>query len=338
MAIVVYKCDVCKREKEYIQNVEGIEKVQRCTITHGCRGKLFQNDMLPDYTRASAPDGVLGLDDWRQRKVLYDHTQTIARDEWIIKHNLGTFPSISVFVSIPIEGNPENLEEIQPIDTIIVDENNTILKFNRSWSGIAQLVARQSDPNLLKPFTRAIDETVDELQQISLDSDVAIATLISSTGDCSDLLLTVEYTTTQNTKISYSYPLSSNDGNSSSSWRDFERVVIKGKLFIVRSYDGFYSAMQDEIIGSGSTFKIVGISECGATGSPIPVNPIGKDEVYILFANKPYDTVDKDLLQYIDVADVTDSENSFALLYDSREFFAKKSVVQSTYPPIRVVL
>ncbi len=70
MAIVVYKCDVCKREKEYIRNVEGIEKIQRCTITHGCRGKLFQVELLPDYIRASSSARVLGLDEWRERKVL----------------------------------------------------------------------------------------------------------------------------------------------------------------------------------------------------------------------------------------------------------------------------
>lgn len=335
MAIVVYKCDVCKREKEYVRNVEGIEKIQRCTITHGCRGKLFQTKLLQDYVRASTSGAVLGLDDWRQRKVLYNHEQTIARDNWIIQHNLGTFPSISVFVNIPIETDPENLEEIQPVDVVIVNENNMILKFDRSWSGIAQLVARQSDPNLLKPFTRLV-ENVQELQQISFSGEIAVATLISSTGVGVDVSLFVKYTTTQNVPIDHEYVATANINitESNSSWRDFERVVIKGKLYMVRSFDGYYDDMSKAIIGSGSTFKIENISH---GGSPAIIREVEQDEVYILFANAPYETVDKETLKYIDVFDINQGDNTFAFLYDNNEFFSQKSVIQTTYPPIRVV-
>jgi len=335
MAIVVYKCDVCKREKEYVRNVEGIEKIQRCTITHGCRGKLFQTKLLQDYVRASTSGAVLGLDDWRQRKVLYNHEQTIARDNWIIQHNLGTFPSISVFVNIPIETDPENLEEIQPVDVVIVNENNMILKFDRSWSGIAQLVARQSDPNLLKPFTRLV-ENVQELQQISFSGEIAVATLISSTGVGEGVSLFVKYTTTQNVTIDHEYVATANINitESNSSWRDFERVVIKGKLYMVRSFDGYYDDMSKAIIGSGSTFKIENISH---GGSPAIIREVEQDEVYILFANAPYETVDKETLKYIDVFDINQGDNTFAFLYDNNEFFSQKSVIQTTYPPIRVV-
>ena len=99
MAIVVYKCDVCKRDIELEQNIKGLENIQRCTITHGCRGKLYQTKVLPDYVRGRLPDQVAGLDDWRQRTVLYNHEQTIESDSWLVNHNLGTFPSVSVFVN-----------------------------------------------------------------------------------------------------------------------------------------------------------------------------------------------------------------------------------------------
>lgn len=337
MAIVVYKCDVCKREKEFQRNIEGLEKIQRCTITHGCRGKLFQTRVLSDYIRASTPDSVLGLDEWRQRKVLYNHAQTIARDNWIIEHNLGTFPSISVFVNLPLENDPDNTEEIIPTDIIVIDENNMRLVFERSWAGLAQLVARQSDPNLLKPFTRIIDTTVTSLQQISNSGEIAIATRISSVGECENVDLLVSYNTTQNTIIEKTYTANDNLLGSISTWRDFDKVVIKGKIYTIRSYQSVYQDMQNETIGSGSTFRFAAITP-DSTCLPIGLSrTIQQDEVYILFAGEPFDTVDKLTEQYIDVFDITETENTFALLYDSGEFFAQKDIIQNTYPLIRAV-
>lgn len=341
MSIVVYKCDVCKREREFKRNVEGLEKIQRCTITHGCRGKLFQTQVLPDYIRASRADTVLGLDDWRQRKVLYNHTQSIARETWLVEHNLGTFPSISVFVNIPIEGDPDNIEEIIPTDTQVVDENNIVLTFDRSWAGLAQLVARQSDPDLLKPFTRVIDVSEAALQQISNLGEIAIATRISTVGKCENVELVVSYTTTQNTTVEHTYAdVNVNILDTNSPWSDFDTVVIKGKTYTIRSLEGIIPEMFDETVGSGSTFRFTGINTHQDTCSPpsTTVRDIQEDEVYILFANAPFDVVDKVADKYIDVFDITATENIFALLYDSGEFFAQQDIIQETYPPIRVVL
>jgi len=339
MSIVVYKCDVCKREREFQRNVNGLEKIQRCTITHGCRGKLFQVKVLPDYVRASRSEAVLGLDDWRQRKVLYNHIQTIARDSWSVEHNLGTFPSISVFVNIPIEGNDDNIEEIIPTDVSIVDENNITLTFDRPWAGQAQMVARQSDPDLLKPFTRLVSPTDVVLQQISNSGEIAIATRLSTVGDCDNISLSTAYTTTQNTIINHTYDqVNVTLANSASPWKDFNRVVIKGKIYTIRSFSGIIPEMLDETIGSGSTFRFTGIipdPECSPPDSTS--RAIQRDEVFILFANNPFEVVDKVLSKYIDVVDVTDTENIFAFLYDSGEFFSQPDVIQETYPPIRSV-
>ncbi|VAW61818.1 hypothetical protein MNBD_GAMMA08-932 [hydrothermal vent metagenome] len=87
-------------------------------------------------------------------------------------------------------------------------------------------------------------------------------------------------------------------------------------------------------MGSGSTFKIENISH---GGSPAIIREVEQDEVYILFANAPYETVDKETLKYIDVFDINQGDNTFAFLYDNNEFFSQKSVIQTTYPPIRVV-
>ena len=114
MAVVVYKCDVCKREIQLQRKIRSLESIGRCTITNGCRGSLYQIDLLEDFVRGALPDPVSGLDDWQQRKVLHNHEQAIERDEWIIEHNMGSFPIVSVFVDRPIEGDLENREEITP--------------------------------------------------------------------------------------------------------------------------------------------------------------------------------------------------------------------------------
>ncbi len=335
MAIVVYKCDVCKRDIELEQNIKGLENIQRCTITHGCRGKLYQTKVLPDFVRGRLPDQVAGLDDWRQRKVLYNHEQTIERENWIIKHDLGTFPSISVFINVPTEANPGNQEEIIPIDTVIVDEDNIILTFGSAVAGLAQLVARQSDPDLLRPFV-GLNISTEELQQLSLTGDIAIATRISTVGEPSDIDLGVEYTTTTNAIITNTYTADAAELNTNSAWSDIDKVIIKGKTFTIRSFNGLISEMQNETIASGSTFKFTSIADAGSPQT-FTTRTIAQDEVYILFASDPFDNIDKITTQYIDVFDVNESNNNFTFVYDTGEFFSDKEAIQDTYPPIRAV-
>jgi len=337
MAIVVYKCDVCKRDIELERNIKGLENIQRCTITHGCRGKLYQTKVLADFVRGRLPDQVAGLDDWRQRKVLYNHEQTIERDNWIINHDLGTFPSISVFINVPTEADPDNQEEIIPVDTIIVDEDNIILTFESAVAGLAQLVARQSDPDLLRPFV-GLNITTEELQQLSLTGDIAIATRISTVGEPDDVAFGVEYTTTTNAIITTTYTANDSELGTNSAWSDIDKVIIKGKTFTVRSFNGLDGVTEftDETIASGSTFKFNSITT--VVGSPTnTTRTIAQDEVYILIASDPFDNIDKITTQYIDVFDVTSSDNNFTFVYDTGEFFADKEIIQDTYPPIRSV-
>lgn len=338
MAIVVYKCNECKREKEFQRNIEGLENIQRCTITHGCRGKLYQVKVLDDYIRAAAPSRVAGLDDWRQRKVLHDHTQAIARTEWLIEHNLGVSPAISAFVNIPTADDPDNIEELLPTDIIIVDDDRVKLVFDRPWSGLAQLLARQSDPDLLRPFVRTVD-TASVLQQISNDGVIVIATRVSTVGDAGIIDLLTTYVTTQNTTVDNQYEVSVNSGLSlsdynSSSWSDLDLVVIRGKIYTIRAYNGIISEMADETISTGSTMSFSAIIDY--TGSPLATTArnIAQDEVYILFASSPYETVDKVSNQYIDVFDIV---NTDTLVYNTGEFFIQDDLIQKIYPPIQSV-
>lgn len=351
MAIVVYKCDTCKRSVELIRNIKGLETVQRCVITHGCRGKLVQADLLEDFSRASIPDEVAGLDDWIPRRVLYNHTQTIANSVWIIPHNLGTFPSISVFADRPLTDDETNREEITPGDVQIIDPNNLLLRFDRPRSGIAQLVARSSDPQLFNPVPTAATETIPSIQ-ISSSGRVVFATRVKPEWNATSFGVQLEFASGgQSAIVAYT---ADSDASAVTAWAGSDRVVIRGKSYQVREFEGVAAEMITGVVLNGNTFRFRGFDfnknvDAGgnlsyeyqvdptdaAAGSPfVSVLP---SEVYILLASPPYDTADKITNQVIDITQITKSVNPYAMYYDSGEFYASESVLTSVFPSIRVL-
>lgn len=331
MAIVVYRCDVCKREIELPRNIEGLERVSRCTITQGCRGKLYQTNVFPDFIRGSLPDDVAGLNNWIQRKVLHNHTQAIERDEWVIVHNMGVAPIVSVFVDRPIEGNLDNREEITPEDIIFDSADQITLRFDRPWSGIAQLVGRQSDPDLLRPFQRAAEIEV-PLSQMSNNGDITIATRIDKDLGSANVQFNVQYNTATGTSPLITYT-ADDQPSVDSAWADFNKAVIKGKVYTMRSFQALVPEMTSGVINSGSTFRFANVdwTEDGTFES------IGAGEMFILLAASPFQVVDKLRDRFIDVTSVTPTLNPFAFVFDTGEFFADPTVIQTIYPPIRSV-
>lgn len=330
MAIVVYKCDTCKREKEFARNVNGLDTLQNCTITHGCRGKLYHKQLLPDYIRGSIPEDVTGLDDWLQRKALYNHIQGIERLEWNITHNLGTFPSIQVFVNRPIEGDEDNQEELLPTDINIIDKNAVRLTFDRPWSGIAQLVTRQSDPNLLNPIITEPETTGIQYTQISNGGEFSIATKIATLGASSNINLSLLYTTTQGSNPSIVYA-ADDQPSLLSAWRDFDIVVINGNIYTVRSFNAITAELTSGVIGNGSTFVVNTIDPTGTQA----FQDINESDVILLLADDPYSPFDKNIDRYVDVTNRSSDTTSFDFLYDSGEFFVNDAIIQSIYPHIR---
>ena len=333
MAITTYKCDTCNRDIELLRNPKGLEVMGRCIITHGCRGSLFQTNIHQDYIRGSIPDPVVGLDDWKQRKVLHNHSQAIERNEWIIEHNMGVVPSVSVFVNQPIQNNPDNQTEITPTDIIALDDNILKLVFERAWAGNAQLVSKQSDPNLLQPSIRVATEDEETPFQISNFGEISIATRLDIDEEEPIISLLVEYNTTQGTTVQEIYEID-DQPSLNSAWQGsaYNRIVVNvnstRQPFTVRSFNGITTNMTSGNIDSGATFKFISID---ATGTPQPIN---KGEILILLASSPYDIVDKILDQYIDVYDVSDTNNQFGFFYGNSEFFATSDIIINVFPPI----
>lgn len=96
----VYKCDECMRRIRVLTAREGIDVVNRCTITYGCKGRLHKVKNVEEANSTPAfPEEVPGVQDWFQRRVEYTHTQPIKSSTWIIKHNLSNKPSVYCYVA-----------------------------------------------------------------------------------------------------------------------------------------------------------------------------------------------------------------------------------------------
>lgn len=331
MAVVEYKCDTCKRTIELRRNPEGLERIQRCVITHGCRGKLFQEKLHPDFNRGSIPVDVAGLDNWIPRKVLHNHNQPIEQIEWIIKHDMGVFPVVSVFVNRPIQGNEDNQEEIIPTDIVVIDSDNIKLVFERAYSGIAQLIGRQSDPDLLRPFVRE-EVVVVEPIQISNQGEITIATRIGTIGENSSINLDVQFVTPDGQTPILTYN-ADDQPTLDSAWLDYNKIIIKGKLYLIRSFEALTSEMTTGIINTGSTFRFLTVD----VNLDESFRDIEKGEMLIMLSTSPYDIVDKQRDRFIDVTDVSLGNNPFSFYYSQGEFFSEEKVVSKIYPLINSI-
>jgi len=250
VAVVGYQCTVCKRTINLVQNKAGLDHIGNCNITLGCRGQLVQQEVYLDYIRGSLPPDVVGLKNWVQRQVLFNFTQTVERQTWVITHNLGTLPSVQVYVNISTSGGGTTLEEILPTEIIYNSDDQLTLILPAAYSGIAQLIARASNPDILNPRPQPAPVTTSPTIQLTNQGEITIATRVSTidiplglvnpvTGlpyPMAGLTLTLTYTPSAGTPLSVTY-VASNITSELSPWSDTARVLFQGKVYTVRTFN-----------------------------------------------------------------------------------------------------
>jgi hypothetical protein len=284
MAVIGYQCSVCKRTINLVQNKAGLDWVGNCNITLGCRGQLIQQTVYQDYVRGSIPPDVIGLKNWVQRQVLYNFTQTVTRQNWVITHNLGIMPSVQVYVNQPISGNNENLVEILPTEIIYNSDDQLTLILPAAYVGIAQLIGRASNPDILNPRPRPAPVTTAPTIQLTNQGEITIASRVSTvdiplglvnpvTGlpnPMAGLPLTMSYTPSTGTPLAVGY-VASNIKSQLSPWSDVDRVLFKGKVYTVRTFNVQTGNVQ---IPNGSSVALTGISLPSSITLPmLAVNP-----------------------------------------------------------------
>lgn len=343
MATVRYKCSVCKREIELPENKRGLEVIDKCIITLGCRGDLYRIDRNPDFVRGEYPLRVGGLTDWSARRVLYNHTQSVASREWRIVHDLGVAPSVQVLIDRAVLSGEDTelvpcavrtLDATEQFETLdfsieIVSANEILLTFTDPQSGFAQLIARSTAG---RTFEETAAEPVEPFQ-LTNDTLLTIATLNDTIPTGASFNLDVVYTPPSSGSITQTYSVGSGLPLVTSPWNDFTTILIEGKRYKVRTIDMFIPEFSNGIIGNGSSFYF---SQISGIGSPIG-RSIAAREIFILLALSPYDNVDKVLNQLINVNRVNASNAELSFYHQDRELFAFDNIIISTFPEIREV-
>lgn len=335
MAIIVYKCNVCNREIEKLQNKEGLEVVQRCIITSGCRGKLYQVDVKEDHIRGKTPATVKGLSNWVQRNALYNHTQSIKKATWKIVHNMGIIPAVSAWVSRPTQDDPDYISEVIPEDIIIISKNEIHLVFDRTETGIAQLVATDTAKQKVESTTQS--SIVAQSTQITTNGEISIAVPINLPNASPNTIgLQLTFINELGQEVIHNFISIDSQASINSPWSDYNRVVIRSKVYSVRSFNliddpiagGIIDSISNRVITSGSSFTFTGIDVSGGTS----YRTINRSELYILMSNSPYESIDKNRGILVDVYTNT---NQFA--YVSGEATVLTSDIQTVYPLITSV-
>lgn len=325
MGVVVYTCDTCGREKMVVRNKKGLEHIGRCNITLACRGKMIQTNLFPSYKRGDITEPVEGLDEWYPRKILHNHDQSIDSKEWVVSHNFGTDPAVIAYIDNDI--NDDRIE-VTPEEIEIISPETLKIKFNKAYSGVAQLIARQSHPNLFNPIPEPLIEE-ETSRIITTDGQWTVGTRMNSVGISSIIRIRVTYVSGNDDPYQVEYDIDDIPAYPSP-WSDYERVSIKGQLYTVRSFKFHHSQMtRNGKIKPGAYAYISLISETDTSN----FRPIEKEEVVILLANEPYKSIDKNRFIYIDAFDAL--ENTTSLVYNDTVLYCLPDIIKSIHPPIQ---
>ena len=328
MGLVLYACDVCNRTITRPQNAKGIEVANRCVITLGCRGRLYQQDILEDFIRGSPPEPVAGLEDWQQRRVLHDHEQLRQESVWTINHGLGTLPVVSAFVNINDE-----LTEITPTDITIIDSDTLTLTFETAYSGQAQLVARSADPQLLQPTSTSIEQ-VSNFTQITANNELTIATRLDVV-EPTLIQMELTYVTPNGEEFAIVYDIDDNPSNISP-WVSANKVLIQGALYLVRSFSP--TSLGNDLIMNGSTVYVSGINHNAQGGNAQPtdvITPLLSGQAFVLLADEPYQSVDRTSDTTVDLITFASRSATKQMLYNNGELLVTTNCLTKIHPPIR---
>ena len=353
MAIVVYKCTVCDREIQLIENPEGFERVNQCIITNECRGTLYRVDRLEDFAVGQPPLDVPGLTNYIQRKVLFNHEQSIPESVWIVVHNLGVNPTVQTVVdrSEEVDGViVVTREEIEPELIEIIDSNTMRITFDRTETGIAQFIARSSAPN---KEAQAIETTTglvaDDIVyfQVSNDGTLTIAVddeAILYGGSPPDNGLEGSPPTPKTSvpiSIFYIDDPESFDITaatevvydalfppvSSSPWNDADFVFANGKRYTVRTIT-YGDPVNDEGVPNGTTVFL----------QQLPTTEAVAPNSLFLLSLSPYTNVDKDRRNVFRPAfEIGPTQTVGSFIFGAGEFSVDEDNIEAVFPPVYVI-
>lgn len=350
MAIIVYQCTVCDRVIEIPEQASSFERINQCIITNECRGTLFKTDRKEDFVVGQLPPDVIGLTNYIQRKVLFNHEQSIAKDVWTVTHNLGVNPSVQVIVNRTeeVDGVIQiNRVEIEPNLIEIINKNTVQITFDRPETGLAQCIARSSAPNraqqIVEVTTGVAADDVSAFQlsnsgilTIAVDDESFLFGSPQINGvagsppvPIASVPVTINYLndpdgfdTTDVTSVEYSAlfpPISS------SPWNDANFVFIDGKKYTVRTI-AYGDPVNDEGIPNGTSVFLDQQND-----------GIAQNSIFLL-ALPPFANVDRDRRRiFRSDFSVGPKLGVGSFIFGNGNFFLNNDVIEDIFPPVYVI-
>jgi hypothetical protein len=344
MATITYKCNVCERNIDLLENKQGLTTFSKCVITYGCKGKLLKTKRNPDNIRESFPVEVPGLEDYSQRRVLFDYTQTLPSSVWVISHDLNTSPTVSVYILNTTTKKYDELDQNQYKITIL-GTNRLKLTFKNSYVGRAQLVSRNS----IKSVPTSVTPVLAPFQVTSTGYFVfAVPKYLTKFEYPPSILPTPQLPYDLNAlpiriEVSIKKPNEEEEicteifssSLSNTPWTGWNEVLVRKRrnyylfsksILAFRTFGGDTLKFSD--IPDGTQLKITRIDY--GTGVLQPIPPEG---LYILLAGTPFTTNDKIKDKVVDVANMVDNDIDY-FSYTTSDFFVDQSNVEKTYPEL----
>lgn len=348
MATIQYKCDTCRREVDILERTTTLTTFSKCTITYGCKGKVYKIGRNPVNSRSVLPKAVGGLEDYIPRNSFREHNQHLEKDVWRIRHDLKTVPVTFVYI-----WNGDSLEYLSNKDysLIVINKDVLELRFHQPVRGIVQCVARSS------VHEYEIDETIREKNfQVTYRGFFTFgfpkyithytyppqnhSPLPIYTG-APQRPIRIEVSLIQpNREEIVCTETIQPEIDTRTPWSGWSEVLVRKRreyTLHTKSIFDFKRTLQLDTVSktdiqNGSQIRFLRIDY--GTGV---LQPIGQDEVLLFLSEAPYNPVDKKLSHVIDVGNVLVSNKNY-FTYRDGEVYTDENNLESTYPPIQRVV
>jgi uncharacterized delta-60 repeat protein len=346
MATITYKCNICERNIDLLENPIGLTTFSKCVITYGCKGKMLSVKRNQDNIRETFPVEVPGLIDYSPRNVLSNFNQVIPLTTWVITHNLNTIPVVTVFV----DNTTGTQTELNPTQFTVIPINSNQLKvvFTTAYSGSIQLISRNSIK--VNP-TIAAAPTI--LTQVTSNGNFVFAvpkyltkfsyppTVLPAPGlpyDLASTKLRIEVSIQKPNEETIVCTEFLSTDLSGTPWNSWNSILVRKRknyyLFAInilnfRTFGGNTTQFND--IPDGTRLQITRVDY--GTGV---LQPVDTEGLFIMLSNSPYTINDKIKDSIVDVGDMVDNNINY-FTYNTSDFFVDPSNVDRTYPDISKV-
>lgn len=342
MATIKYKCDICTREIELLENKVGMTTFSNCIITNNCKGNLYAVKRNANNVRETIPSYDTELDDYIPRPFFVKYIQKNESLSWVIEHGFG--PSC-VIVVYDVAGNIVDNDQYG----VITKDGITTLTINYLLAGTAHIISRTGGklPNegmsaITSPtqvsfadiLTFAVPKYITRYDS-GADPNVAPLPALPAPLDLSSATIRIEIEVIKPNEPAVTCDETLEAISQQSTWYNWPEILIKSrKQYSLRykkisEFKIFSNTNDGKVtIPDGTILKIKRIDY----GNGIFVN-IPDRGLIVLLTNPPYTAYDKELTMLVECGEMVNSPIPY-FSFDNSILYVDYDVVEHTYPKI----